>query len=215
MQAAVVVSTSLDSPLENIALSNVASGTIGNSNAYKKGDGSAATGIGQAFTVGASSIEMAAITWKIAAFNAGVLSKTFNISIYEASAVNASGTETLISSQVGVLPGSGLSVGEYITFSLGQSVTLESGKIYGILFSFVDATSPDNTAKSLGFEVGTVYQPGTRLWVINDVTGVISADTKESTFFLQSAAPIPEPSTYTLIGLSVLALVILRKRRHA
>lgn len=218
IQAAVIVSTDASAPTENIAMSNVASGSISPVSAYKRGDGPAAKAVGQAFTVGSTSITMDAITWKIAGADPEVLSKPFTISIYEATLVNGSGTNTLLSLQQGVLPASGLSVGDYITFTLDQTLTLQAGKSYAVLFSFDEATSVSTPTKSLSFEMGSTYQSTNRVWAFTTGTSGITtlgADTKQTTYYIHSAAAIPEAGTYLFLVVGVVALVIFRKRCHA
>jgi len=163
---------------------------------------------------------MTAITWRLSAINAGILDKGFTIDIYELSAVNIAPVAGPISSQAGILTGLDpvASVGDYISFSLDQSVRMESGKIYLVMFSFSEPTSTNTDANAIGFERTNYNASFGRLWVYNynseTSVGTFGADNKATTFYVQ-AAPIPEPSTYALLGLGVLALVILRKRRHA
>lgn len=227
-QASVVVTTNESAPGSNIAVSYVPTGAVGNSTAYYRdsaplsgsAQGNLYRDLGQAFSVSGSSFDMTAITWRLSAVNAGILDKSFTIDIYELSALNVAPVTGPISSQAGILTGLDpiTSVGDYISFSLDQSVRMDSGKIYLVMFSFSEPTSTDTAANAIGFERTELPAGFGRLWVYNynseTSTGAFGADNKATTFYVQ-AAPIPEPSTYALLGLSVLALVILRKRRHA
>jgi len=215
---AVIVSQSITAPTENILKFNeVTTGTPANINSFWRpaGTGDHQKNIGQGFsTVGlTSSFSLTSVTFNLLGFSAPVEGLGFNISIYEATSVSTiPSPATLISSQNGTLP---LTLSEgYITFALDTAVTLLSGKIYNVMYSFTEPTSSDLTVNYLSFKtIGSANTSGGRRWI--DTDGGYDNSASNGFVFYAQATAIPEPSTYALLGLSVLALVILRKRRHA
>lgn len=217
---AVLVSQSAVAPTDDILKFNeVTTGTPANINSYWRPAGATdqQKNIGQGFsTTGlTSSYLLTAVTFNLLNFSAPVQGLGFNISIYESSSVGAlPSSETLISSQNGNLPETLMS--GYITFTLDVPVTLSEDKIYNVMYSFTELTSETIAINNLSFKtIGSKISitSGGRRWIETD--GSYSGSAENGFVFYAQATAIPEPSTYALLGLGVLALVILRKRRHA
>lgn len=213
LQAAVLVTLGEAKPTENVMAGYTPNAAdIGNSTVYRKGDGNYRDA-GQAFSVTGSSFEMSAVTMKIFSVNnpTALQSKNFSINIYALNAVNSlpNPATDLVSSQQGTLPSTSLVAGNYITFTLGQSVTMTSGKAYLVMFSFDDATSSDSSTNYLSFERSNSNAAYGRLWL--NTNGTFSADTKAFDFAVQSTA-VPEPATAAFFLLSGALLACTQAR---
>ncbi len=216
---AVDVSLSSVAPTQNVLKFNeVTTGTPANINSYWRPAGGTdeQKNIGQGFsTTGlTSNYLLTAVTFNLLAFSVPVEGLGFNISICESTSVSAvPSPATLVSSQNGSLPDI-LSNG-YITFTLDTPVTLLSNKIYNVMYSFTELTSTTTTPNSLSFKtIGDVTNTtGGRRWIDSD--GSYSSSPSNGFVFYAQATAIPEPSTYLLLGVGAVALVIFRKRRHA
>lgn len=179
--------------------------------------------IAQGFsTIGAQSqMSLNAVTFLIGGYGTGVLNKGFELNIYESSAMGDSPlNSTLLSTQTGALPGS-LTARNYITFDLDETVIMDTNKYYTVEFVFTDFTgeSPGGNAYSLRlYTVGAGVDNAIdgRRWIgttgANGETTYTTQTTNGLVMYID-ATPIPEPSTYSLLGAAaVVGYVVMRKR---
>ena len=185
LQAGVTVSTHQEKPSERIAFSYEATDPVGRSTCFYRGTGEYRH-IGQAFPVKAGeSCEMASITFKLMEFDRGVLGKRFSLRVYRLAAINKvpDPVSDLVSSQEGMLP-DGMEPDGYIRFAFDETVKLDQGAAYLVLFAFEEPTSTDPRANALGFERSDAPATYGRMWAY--LGDKFVADAKSLTFFIQT-----------------------------
>jgi hypothetical protein len=217
--SAAVVTLSSQAPSSNLIRYNaLTAATPANINSYWRGPGGTDVkkNIGQGFSLVGETTDysLQAVTFNIFGFSAPVQGLSFNISIYQTSAVATVPTlGNLIASENGTMA-SNLVVDDFIRFSLDNAVTLEKGYFYNVVFSFAEMTSTNSTVQSLSFKTvgsGVSITSGGRRWI--DTDGVYSASASNGFVFYAEGMAIPEPSTLLLAGAGI-SLVALRKRIH-
>lgn len=225
--AQLIITQSPDAPTENVYKHNTLSASPGNVTAYKRKETPSPTSsyekqIGQGFnTVGETTdLQLTSVTFKVERFDNTIPEGIeVSISIYQGAGVQTNPlNSTLLSKQVGNLP-SVVKVDEYITFTFAQPVTLAPDAYYSVIFAFEDYTNTGSTAAAIGFyTIGSGVSNSelglnARRWIGED--GVWHASTSNGFYtYIGASSPIPEPSTYALMGGVAALLTVLALRRR-
>lgn len=218
--AAVVVSLNDNAPTENIIKYNAFTNTPANITTYWRGPGGSdqVKTAGQGFsTVGNDTpYLLTAVTFNIIGFSPEVQGLGFSLSITSSDAVGTLPTAaTPVSTQTGNLPNV-LITDSYITFTLDTPVLLEPGKYYNVIYAFTEKTAENSDVKHLSFRTtgtGVANTSGGRRWI--GVDGVYTAAAPNSFVFYAHATPVPEPTTYVLLGGALVGLGIRRHLRNS
>lgn len=186
--------------------------------------------IGQGFTTAGAEgpLDLSSVTFRIVSKDTALPENlSVSISIYQGiSLATTPADSTLISKQTGNLP-SALVVGNFLTFSFGEPVTLTKDKPYSIIFAFEDLTDPGRTIVRLGFDtvgsgiINTANDLGSsaRRWSLGwteDGDDNWSASNQNGFVMYVNTIPIPESSTYALVGgiIAVFSVLVMRRYRR-
>lgn len=162
--------------------------------------------VGQLFTSDFA-FELESISlYTAGASSAGGYTRTFTLFIDEFTGATLNGGRTTVWSQTGVLPSLGLG-GQYVNFDLGDSVAIETDKIYGFRLAFNEQTPNSSMAITLS-NLGT--QPfGEHFYYYNPSTSsnLVSISTQSAVYYMTGVA-IPEPGTALLGVLGGIGLML-------
>lgn len=208
LSASVVVTTSLDEPVDYFA----SNATGGGGMQWRNDTANGRRDLGQSFYVD-SALDLGAVTYRIvgdASVGAGALNAAFTLSIYNvpsASGVPTAGTA--ISTQSGTmagLTGTSADFNKYVTFTLDNPVTLESGKYYAAILSFDNQLANQNIVWSVSGTTA-VYPDGL---LIKTTDGTTFTTGNDMVFYVTA---IPEPSQFAaLAGLLLAGFVVYRRK---
>lgn len=157
-----------------------------------------------------SSGEFNSITLKLAFKNDATAGTQFELNVYETGAFNENPTSSApVSSSFGILPTT-LNIGDYITFTLAESVSMTENKYYSFIFNYADDVT---SGAQLGFVNGAGTTADSQIWY-SDVNGENFTRIGNSKMMFY-VATIPEPGSVALMGLSAGVLILAAKRARA
>lgn len=197
--AAVITSTSTESPTENVFLST---STAGSGNVLFRNQNAtwadARRDIGQTFLApGVEETLLSSVVFQVASASAGALGTAFTLQIFEFENGTAfAPLGAAIYTGSGVFPTT-LAADSYLRFDLDQSVSLQGGKTYGIQLGFVNQSS-----NSINLVTSNGYADGLTFKYYNPQGTTTPVYALQSTGDLRMhLVSIPEPGAPLLIGL--------------
>lgn len=207
--AAVLISQSSEVPTNNVFLSIASNGT-GNSalNGLATGTVSSVRELGQTFLVpGSTPIELHAFSLQLStAVQAGSARAGFTVSIYNVANSTAMPTDAPLYTTSGNLPDI-MTVGQYLTFTFDQPVTLNAGSYYAIQIGFTEL-APN---QSFNVATGNDYANGRAFYYANSPNASVMNYIGQSTDLKMVLQTIPEPGSVLMLGVGV-GLFLLRRR---
>jgi len=213
LPAQVLVTSNATAPTDNIIISNTAASSGSNLSFRYTGTGaSQQRDVGQTFTV-PSTVDLDKVVVFMIGASATTITRNFTLTIESFATTSVTSNRTLVTAppQSGVLQSIGTG-NQWVTFDLGSSVSLSSGITYGFRLGFdtMDASS----TMGLDETIPAAYANGTAFQIDYSASSTPSALSGDFRFYLQT---VPEPSTVALAvaGVSVLMLVVRRRRRQS
>ncbi len=205
--AAVITSSSDLAPTQAVIFSAVP--TAGLTNLSWNGPTNSPRDIGVSFKASANTT-FNRVTMRLSPAPVYTPQSEFRLSVYETNAFNATpvGLDPIYTS-LGTLPVSMSLAEPYLTFTLDQEVSIQTGKYYVIAYSFTGSTGTN----SIGFAYGdSITNPTTdsQLWHGDIEGGMTRNGSSQFNFYVQQ---IPESSSLVFMGLGGLLLTAVANRR--
>ena len=180
-------------------------------------DGGTNKGVGQSFLMGGTDGYLNAVTLKLNSNStndySGIGVQSFEVRVGTFTGDYAS--FNVISTQTVTGNLAGLSNGDFMTWTLDNSVALSAGTTYGAIVNALDTGGTRfDLAKNTSYNDGRVLYQNYSAWTTTPVLdGLGNNSGRDANFHIDiSSTAVPEPSSTALLGLGGLALILRRRR---
>ena len=180
-------------------------------------DGGTNKGVGQSFLMGGTDGYLNAVTLKLNSNStndySGIGVQSFEVRVGTFTGDYAS--FNVISTQTVTGNLAGLSNGDFMTWTLDNSVALSAGTTYGAIVNALDTGGTRfDLAKNTSYNDGRVLYQNYNDWTTTPVLqGLGNNSGRDANFHMDiSSTAVPEPTITALLGLGGLALIFRRRK---